>query len=91
MSAAMFSGGRRSISAAAAATTPPAAPTPTNTGPRPNSGTRFTESVPRISDPRPNPIMSTPDENPTLSGNHRFVVDTMVLYPMPTPKPPSVP
>ena len=27
-----------------------------------------------MSEPRPKPIMSTPDEKPTLSGNHTLVV-----------------
>lgn len=40
---------------------------------------RFTESVPKISEPRPKPIMSTPDEKPTLSGNQTFVVAMMEL------------
>ena len=49
-------------------------PMPAKTTLRPTAGIRFTANVPRMSDPRPNPIMRTPDEKPTLSGNHMFVV-----------------
>ena len=50
-----------------------------------------TEMFPMMSAETPKPIMSTPEENPTLSGNHWLVVAAMVLYPMPTPVPAHTP
>ena len=76
----MFAGGRRSSSPATMATTPPMTPMPRNTVERSMPPlNRLTERVPRMSEPKPKPIMSTPDEKPTLSGNHTLVVAMMEL------------
>ena len=70
----MFAGGRRSVQASTTTTSAVITPMAANTVPRPSVGARLTDSVPRMSEPRPKPIMSTPDEKPTLSGNHTLVV-----------------
>ena len=45
-----------------------------STVPSPKVLARLTESVPRIKEPRPKPIIRMPLDRPTLSGNHTLVV-----------------
>ena len=46
---------------------------------RPKLVARFTDRVPNMSEPNPKPIIKTPLDRPTLSGNHTFVVAMTVL------------
>ena len=44
-----------------------------------------------MSAPPPNPMIAIPVAMPRRSGNHLMSVDTGVMYPMPSPQPPSTP
>ena len=75
----MLEGGYDSVMARLATTSTVATPMAEKTFDRPNRGTRLIEILPKIREPRPNPIIKTPDEKPTLSGNQTLVVAMMEL------------
>ena len=56
-----------------------ATPRTVNTVVRPMELMKPTEMLPMMRAETPKPIMSTPEEKPTLSGNHWLVVAAMVL------------
>ena len=74
MRATMSAGGRESANASAHTTTNVSMPSTASTGESPAAGTRLKAMFPKTSADTPKPIMSTPEENPTLSGNHMLVL-----------------